>query len=95
MLATHHDKWHNVFGKYALCEQGCDAIEVLKQRFREDALAVAKIGSRRISCSSCNSAHSSEEMVNFCYEVKAETEKARRQLDFINNALKDFDGLLK
>ena len=68
-LADAHAQWHQIHGKYAVCDLDCGAGEYIGQFFEDDAEDVlAGVGS--IKCGSCKGRHASVAAVKLCYEVK-------------------------
>ena len=74
-LADAHRQWHQIFGKYTVCDLDCGASEGLIVAFEDDYQALQEPGAHRIKCGSCKQNHASTAAVKLCYEVKRDGEK--------------------
>jgi len=75
-LADAHAQWHQIFGKYAVCDLDCGAGEWIGQEFEDDWEATNG-GTTGIRCGACKGRHSSVSLVKLCYEVKRDFDSHR------------------
>lgn len=75
-LADAHREWHQVNGKYAICDLDCGASEYIGQAFEDDYEDTER-GTKGIRCGACQGRHSAVSMVKLCHEVKRDRERRR------------------